>query len=295
MCLYPRLINNPRYKENQKNGGIIPPINDIRTTVIPIGCNNCIECRKQKARDWQVRLQEEIKTNKGGKFITLTFNTKSLNDIGKNINLTGYNKDNAIATRAVRLFLERWRKEHKISLRHWLITELGHQNTEHVHLHGIIWFKHPQDILKLETIWKYGWVWRGQPIITNKNEIIGYRNYVNNTTVNYITKYVYKTDIDHKEFKSIILTSSGIGGNYINAKFNKYNGEETQEYYKTNTGNKISLPIYYRNKIYTEDQREKLWIQKLNKEVRYINGNKIDIKKTIQNISRPTKIRKRNK
>ena len=29
------------------------------------------------------------------------------------------------ATRAVRFFLERWRKEYKKSLRHWLVTEIG--------------------------------------------------------------------------------------------------------------------------------------------------------------------------
>ena len=40
-----------------------------------------------------------------------------------------------------------------------------------------------------------------------------------------------------------------------------------------------NLPIYYRNKIYTEDEREKLWIQKLNKEIRYVLGEKIDVSK----------------
>ena len=30
MCLYPKLIQNRKYKANKKNGGIIPPVPDNR-------------------------------------------------------------------------------------------------------------------------------------------------------------------------------------------------------------------------------------------------------------------------
>ena len=39
----------------------------------------------------------------------------------------------------------------------------------------------------------------------------------------------------------------------------------------------IPLPIYYRNKLYTDEEKEKLWLNKLDKEVRYVNGIEIDI------------------
>ena len=48
MCLYPRLLNNPKYRANKKNGGEIPQLKDKRTLLVPVGCGNCIECRKQK-------------------------------------------------------------------------------------------------------------------------------------------------------------------------------------------------------------------------------------------------------
>ena len=35
------------------------------------------------------------------------------------------------------------------------------------------------------------------------------------------------------------------------------------------------MPIYYRNKIYTENERENLWIKKLDENVRYIGTNKV--------------------
>ena len=151
MCLYPKLIANPKYRANKKNGGIIPAVFDNRILQVPIGCGNCIECRKKKKREWQIRLYEECEENKNGIFVTLTFSNESIRELGKEIkNLDGYERDNAIATLAVRRFLERWRKKHKKSVRHWLITELGHNGTENIHLHGIIWTDNRKDIGNME-------------------------------------------------------------------------------------------------------------------------------------------------
>ena len=37
-----------KYEPNKKNGGNVPPLNDERTLYVPVGCQNCIECDKQK-------------------------------------------------------------------------------------------------------------------------------------------------------------------------------------------------------------------------------------------------------
>ncbi|AXH74827.1 MAG: replication initiator protein [Microviridae sp.] len=143
MCLYPTLIKNKKYTANKKNGGQVPPVYDNRVMYVPIGCGGCIECRKKKSREWKVRLLEEIKREKNGVFITLTFSEESMKDLSEKVQengkLEGYNLDNAVATQAVRYFLERWRKKYKKSVRHWLVTELGHNGTERIHMHGIIW------------------------------------------------------------------------------------------------------------------------------------------------------------
>lgn len=265
MCLYPRIIINPKYKANKKNGGEIPLPKDRRTMAVPIGCGNCIECKKQKAREWQVRLAEEIRTDKSGKFVTLTFSDEALEELGKEITTTGYEKQNDIATLAMRRFLERWRKKHKKSVKHWAITELGGTRTERIHLHGIIFTEKTEDI---KEIWKYGYTYVGE--------------YVNDTTITYVSKYMHKTDIKHKEYNAKILTSAGIGRGYTDRKDkekNKYVSRETVETYKTRTGVELALPKYYRNKIYTEEEREKLWIEKLDKQERYVLGKKIDISK----------------
>ena len=37
MCLYPKLIKNPKYKASKKNGGKIPAVYDIRLYVNVLG------------------------------------------------------------------------------------------------------------------------------------------------------------------------------------------------------------------------------------------------------------------
>ena len=89
-----------------------------------------------------------------------------------------------------------------------------------------------------------------------------------------------KIDQVNKNYEQIILTSKGIGKNYTErdiARINKYKENGTNENYKFKDGTKSQLPIYYRNKIYTEEEREKLWLEKLDKQERWILGQKIDI------------------
>ena len=40
------------------------------------------------------------------------------------------------------------------------------------------------------------------------------------------------------------------------------------------------MPIYYRNKRYTEKEREELWLEKLDQNVRWVLGRKIDVSKS---------------
>lgn len=276
MCLYPRLIKNKKYVPTKKNnynpppiaeydekGNIIKNLVDPRLLYVAVGCGNCIECRKQKAREWRVRLQEELKCNKYAYFITFTFNNGELEKLCTTYNLS---ESNAVAGKAVRLYLERWRKVHKKSQKHWFITELGHEGTERIHLHGIVFSDFEITKEYFEKFWNYGYIWIG--------------DYCSQRTINYIIKYVTKLDTDHKNFKAQIFCSKGIGAGYLKSRFtqhlHRFNGEYTIEHYRLSNGAKIALPTYYRNKVFSEQEREQLWIQQIEKGVRYVMGVEID-------------------
>lgn len=262
MCLYPRLIANKKYLPNRKNNYNPPILHDIRLKYVSIGCGKCIECRKQKANNWRIRLTQEILSDNVAQFVTLTFSEEALNSIMRKYNIEDAN---LVAGIAVRRFLERWRKKHTKSVKHWLITELGHQGTERIHLHGLIWTDNKEDI---KNIWGYGYVFIGE--------------YVGIRTINYIVKYVTKLDADHKTFEGQIFASAGIGKAYNTKGENKellkvlnrckYKGKDTQEYWRAPTGQKLALPIYYRNYIYNEEQRELLWLQKIEEAKTYVLG-----------------------
>lgn len=273
MCLYPTLRPNKKYTMNKKNGGNVPVMRDNRVAFVPTGCGRCMECRKQKGREWQVRLLEDVRHNKGGKFVTLTFSDESIYELTQKLREggfkgNGYELDNAIATYAVRHFFERWRRKFKKSARHWLITELGHKGTENVHLHGVIWTDQPMEVIRER--WKYGYIW---PKKDDKTP-----NYVNERTANYMTKYVQKMDFDHRLYKPKIYNSEGIGAGYLereDSKKHQYKGKDTIQTYKTRTGHEIAMPIYLRNKLWTEEEREQLWLHTLDKNERWVGGERI--------------------
>lgn len=259
MCLYPRFIKNKKYLPNKKNNYNPPECTDKRLLLVPIGCGNCIECREQKAREWRIRLAKEIEQHKYKYFVTLTFSPEKLEKLTKELHIT---ECNAVAAIAVRRFCERWRKTHKVSIKHWLITELGQESTERIHLHGILF---PQEELTNETLaryWKYGNCDTGE--------------YVNMRTINYIVKYVTKIDNTHKNFKAQIFCSAGLGKAYLKEFYthekHKYRPHKTQEFLLLPNNTKVNLPIYYRNHIFNESTREQLWKDRLDKNIIYVRG-----------------------
>lgn len=272
MCLYPKFIKNPKYKPNKKNHGRPPVCKDKRLLYIPIKCGCCIECRKEKQREWRVRLEEELRSNYGY-FITLTISPEGIKDLEGKTKLNWKENPNEIATKAIRLFLERCRKDTKKSVRHWCVTELGEEG-DRIHLHGIFFGQKSVELIKKH--WKYGFSFIGQ--------------YCNSKSINYMTKYMLKVDIKHPEFKQIVLASPGIGSNYtdrLDYLWQKQNYRNINvATYTFRNGTKIAMPKYYKNKIFTEKEREIMWINNLNEGLLWIYGEKVkaDDWRTIDNL-----------
>ena len=125
-------------------------------------------------------------------------------------------------------------------------------------MHGFIW---DNDGIALEE-WKNGYTYEGE--------------YMSNRAITYTTKYMLKVHKEDKLYVPKIMCSAGIGNKWIkgvDAKRAKYVPHGTLEEYRGVDGIKRGMPIYYKNLIYTEEEREKLWIEKLNKGERWIGGS----------------------
>lgn len=279
MCLNPVKIKNPAYSISKKN-----PLNDRqpideRLRYIEVPCGHCPECRYKKKMSWQIRLQEHNKymTEIGykGYFVTLTFSEHSL------IKLSHYTHSNdalIICSTAIRLFRDRFRKSafsDLSELHYFLIPELGHQNTQRLHLHGIIWinqqlpeiytdrYVRPRtDGSTLSKIWLYGNIYFGHN--------------VSNKAINYITKYMLKKDNNHPDFNPNPYHTRFLGDNFLKEHSHyKFDGSKTITQYRLDNGKLTSLPSYYMHKLYDPLEREFLQAQLLDTEYKFIHGIKV--------------------
>jgi hypothetical protein len=167
----------------------------------------------------------------------------------------------AIPEKILQMWSEIGIKQEGVEISRGQMENYAQDIAKRLHLHGIFWGCGIESIIREK--WQNGFIFVG--------------NYVSQRTINYITKYMLKTDLDHPMFKGKVLCSAGIGSGYeksINAKNNKFKGEETNETYRLPNGAKTNLPIYYRNKIYSEEEREALFLSKVEKGIVWICGEK---------------------
>lgn len=275
MCTYTRRILNKRFTPTRKNGWNPPVCHDERLRYIEIECGHCYECKRKKARQWRIRMAEQLRETPTAVFFTGTFSPERIEKICSRYNIEK-EEANEIATKEVRLFLERLRKQNGgKSVKHWIVTEKGHTNTRRIHIHGLFFAENgmTQQSLTwlLRSNWIAGYCYNGQ--------------YVNEKTINYISKYLTKTDLDNPEFEGKVLASPGLGKNFINRPdgqnihyFPKTETKRTTETYRFRNGTQVVLPKYYKEKLFTEDEREKLWIEKQEEGYKFIMGEKILVK-----------------
>lgn len=274
MCLYQLKLRNPHYLPNEKNGGKAPICEDKRKLHILTSCGWCEECRKEIARNWKIRINEELKENKRVEMVTLTFSPQSIAKLEEEIFTKKYKglergdlEANILAAYAVRMFTERWRKKYGKVARHFFVTELGHENSERIHMHGFIWQTHEQVtrsefVRDIQEKWSYGNVDFGQ--------------WVDERSINYISKYITKLDKFNDGYKQRIFTSKGLGKQYIekNKWKHEFREEETCTTYLTSKGYRLPLPKYFKEKLFSEEERERLWEITLDKDEIWLKGTK---------------------
>lgn len=233
-----------KYQPNKKNGGVVEIPKYEMLKGVYYKCGRCIDCRRERANSWKIRLQEELKSADGkGMFVTMTFSDEAIEElIGR---CEGVDEANTVAKKAIRLFLERIRKHTGRSVKHWFIVEIGGKSTERIHIHGMV-FEKQWSAEKLGRYWKYGRV------------DVGYE--CSERTISYITKYLTKIDPLHKDFLSVILCSPGIGKEYIEKHRTEhtFRDENTTQTYRHPNGMESALPCYYRRKIWTDEEREEM-------------------------------------
>ena len=221
---------------------------------IEVPCGKCHSCVRSKMNGWRLRLIAELKQWSFSVFITLTFDDSMMERFRDDPN------------KAVRLFLDRMRKNVGNGIKHFIIGEYG-EKTGRFHYHGIL-FGVPRnfDVNQVEKLWKYGFVYLG---------------WCNERTIHYITKYITKVDYNKNHKKANkqdiprIIVSHGIGSSFVDYARNEPMKKDLKPFLITGKGAKIPLPRYVKAKLYSEQDNINMRIfQYLKPFERYLNGKK---------------------
>lgn len=214
-----------------------------KNETIPVPCGRCPACRARRASAWSFRLMQEDKVSISSFFITLTYDT-SVVPISK----SGYMD---LRKRDLQLFFKRLRKAHTLEprdrpIRYYAVGEYGGK-TNRPHYHVILFNSRVELI---QPAWQNGHVHYGQ--VTGAS--VGY-------TLKYISKPgripMHRNDDRTPEFS---LMSKGLGANYLTDAMVKWHKADLDErmYCVIEDGKKITLPRYYKDKIYTEHERKRV-------------------------------------
>lgn len=204
---------------------------------IPVPCGKCPNCVTRRVSAWSFRLMEEDKISTSSLFITLTYDTKHIP-----ITRAGFTSVNK---RDVQLFFKRLRKlETGQKIKYFLAAEYGGR-TKRPHYHIILFNASASNVDKA---WELGSIHYGQ---------------VSGASVGYTLKYLskpawypmHRNDDREPEFR---LMSKRLGSNYITDKMIKWHIANIGErmYCTLPGGKKVSMPRYYKDKIYNEHQRK---------------------------------------
>lgn len=249
MCLYEKYILNPKFKPNKKNGYNPPKCEDKRQQYIILKCGKCKECQEDKAKSWKTRIYWESFYSSGKSYyVTLTFDKNHFENLETRARETRA-REKEIFKRAVRQFCDNWKYNTGERCTHFLIPEHGQEETERIHMHGLIWTQQPATMIG--QCWKHGFV---------KCEEV--KNI--EACTNYIIKYITKIDKKHPDFIPRIYCSKGIGRQYTKditkITKHKFKEENTNRRCTLQSGNIAKMPDYYKKKLWTDEQREWIWM-----------------------------------
>lgn len=201
-----------------------------------VPCGKCPKCLARRASGWSFRLMQEEKHSYSAHFVTYTYANENLIRTERNYR--------TLFPRHLELYWKQYRKSNPLhGIRYFACGEYGDKNMR-PHYHAILFNGVEGEIIRH---WPHGSVFIGT---------------VTGASVGYCLKYMQKpkkipqhrNDDRLPEFQRF---SKGLGKSYLTEAIRKWHTAdlENRMYCNTEDGKKIAMPRYFKNKIYTEEER----------------------------------------
>lgn len=230
---------------------------------VTVPCGKCASCLTNRREEWSTRLLEESKDHFDCTFLTLTY---------KDDQLPYGEIYPSLCKKDIQNFLKRFRKElstRDISqkIRYYAVGEYG-QNTKRPHYHLIIFGVSPIDVNIMEKSWSKGQVLAGN---------------VNIASIKYVAKYHLDKGNSVKGSEppfTLMSRKPGIGHSYVK-KMELFHAEDISRCYVPHNQFKRKMPRYYKDKLYSKEDRERILEINKNRDQSY--QNLLDFKKKYPN------------
>lgn len=203
------------------------------TGSVTVPCGRCYGCLKRKRSGWLLRLENEQRVSTRSFFVTLTYN---------NENLPTYKNAVCFDKSHLQKYFKRLRKHGKF--RYFAVSEYGGKyGRPHYH---VLFFSMNVPVKEIIKQWHYGHVHLGDITPASINYCAAY----------VITKEQQDFDIDdpRRPF-SLMSRRPGLGLNYVD-RMKKYHQKGKKPYGVRQFGEKVPLPRYYSEKIFSKVERQ---------------------------------------
>ena len=232
---------------------------------IDVPCGKCPACIERKSNEWATRIYYEWINSKSAQFFTLTYAEEHLTHNYVTLHYPTYDEEvllPVLCKRDVQLFMKRLRKRLGNGIRFFLGGEYG-EEFGRPHYHFIL-FNYPSNISEDDLLqyvvdsWSYGMVQSGE---TNIKRVM------------YVAKYIYSaTQLQDNTIdgfvKPFILCSRrpGLGLSYVTDKTKKYHNDTLETCVFMEDGKIMPMPRYYRDKLFTDENKQILFDRYLDEE-----------------------------
>lgn len=216
-----------------------------------VPCGQCAFCLTNRRSQWMFRIHHEMKTQeKPGFFLTLTYDEKHVRRVGGRLSLR---------FRDIQLFIKRLRKA-KYYAKYICCGEYG-SVTNRPHYHMLLWTDAPTTFLE------QNWKW------SKDNSRMGVIHFGKLTmqSAMYTLKYIIQpkqrlNPLEHADYQieaTRAQFSRGLGLGFLTiAQYEHLTADYDEPImFSYIDGRRVSIPRYYRNKIYTKFQMAKVAIQ----------------------------------
>lgn len=237
-----------------------------------VPCGYCPLCLKRRSESWAFRLLNETKNSTSACFITLTYEDTPLSRNGlPTLDKTDYQK-----------FVKRLRKKIQYDntvkptkIKYYACGEYGSE-TQRPHYHAIMFnlpISYVNNADNLLNAWGHGHVQIAPCNIKTIRYTTGYVMKGGKDDLSIVDTNTGEITFDDDRAKQFSLMSKNMGLAYLTPQMVKHHVDLQISFATTHGGTLISLPRYYRDKIFSKEEKKLLSIEAEN--IRNFNFKKL--------------------